>query len=343
MSVKLRARLLYAPLALVTGALCLACSLAGAPAAWLLTGAVLLLPLLTLAARWAPARRAVAACAVGVAGVALWPVPFLLDARAEFSSEGGWGLWLELAGAAAFWSLPALGAVAVGCYLRFQAARLRHAVREARRDQQLELARDLHDFVAHDVSAIVVQAQAARFVADGDPGRALPALERIEAAGLSALASMDRTVHALRAAVGGPTAPAPGLDALPELVGRFDGAVLEAGPGAPGALSREADAAAYRVAVEALTNVRRHAPGASAVRVDLRRAAAGTELAVSNSAPARGSRSLLARRWRQGGGTGLAGLRERVEAAGGRLDAGPDGAGGWRVLAVFPAVDRDGR
>ncbi len=296
----------------------------------------MLLPLLGLAARWSPARRAVVACAVGAVAFALWPVPILLDPESGFGS-GGWGMWLELAGAAAFWSLPALGAVAVGGYLRLQAARVRRAVREARRDQQLELARDLHDFVAHDVSAIVVQAQAARFVADGDPGRALPALERIEAAGLSALASMDRTVHALRAAAGGPTAPAPGLDGLPELVERFEGAVLEAGPGAPGGLSREAQAAAYRVAVEALTNVRRHAPGARAVRVALRRAGAGTELTVSNSAPARGARSLLGRR-RQGGGTGLAGLRERVEAAGGTLGAGPDGAGGWRVRAVFPAV-----
>ncbi|MEU3773497.1 histidine kinase [Streptomyces sp. NPDC032472] len=339
MSLKLRACPLYAPLTAVTGVLCLGCSVAGAPAAWLLAGAVLLLPLLALAARWAPPRRAVSACAVGVAGVALWPVPFLLDSGADFASDGGWARWLEMAGAAAFWSLPALGAVAVGGYLRFQAARVRQAVREARRDQQLELARDLHDFVAHDVSAIVVQAQAARFVADSDPGRALPALQRIEAAGLSALASMDRTVHALRAAGGGPTTPAPGLDALPELVGRFEGAALEAAPEAAGALSREADAAAYRVAVEALTNVRRHAPGARAVRVEVRRAGTGTELAVSNSAPARGSRSLLGR-WRHGGGTGLAGLRERVEAAGGTLDAGPDGTGGWRVLAVFPAVDR---
>ncbi|MFD9263879.1 hypothetical protein [Streptomyces sp. NPDC059538] len=88
--------------------------------------------------------------------------------------------------------------------------------------------------------------------------------------------------------------------------------------------------------MEALTNVRRHAPGAAVVRVRLHRAAEGIELSVANSAPARGPSALLGLR-KRGGGPGLAGLRGRVEAAGGTLRAGASTDGGWRVCAVFPA------
>ncbi|MFJ3922386.1 sensor histidine kinase [Streptomyces sp. NPDC090022] len=319
---------LYAPVLASAGLVSLVCAFVSAPTAWTLAGVAVLLPLLALVARWSPPRSGTIAGVIGGAAVASWPVPVV------------WrdGSWLEAAGAAAFWAVPALGAVALGGHLRRQASRMRQAVHHARRDQQLELARDLHDFVAHDVSAIVVQAQAARFVADSDPQQAVRALERIEAAGLSALASMDRTVHALREAGGGPTAPAPGLDALPELVARFEGGALDADPQAVAALSREADTTAYRVAVEALTNVRRHARGAARVRVAVRRAPGGVELSVVNDAAPRGARGgRIARP--HGGGTGLAGLRARVEAAGGILSAGPGGAGGgWRVSAVFPAT-----
>ncbi|MEJ8643513.1 histidine kinase [Streptomyces sp. MS1.HAVA.3] len=233
------------------------------------------------------------------------------------------GSWLEACGAAAFWALPALGAVLAGGYLRRQAGRTRQAVRDARRDQQLELARDLHDFVAHDVSAIVVQAQAARFVAAQDPGQAVRALERIETAGLSALASMDRTVHALREAAGGPTAPVPGLAQLPELVERFEGGTLDADPQAVRELSREADTTAYRVAVEALTNVRRHAPGAAVVQVALRRAGADIELSVVNSA-APGARAAC---WAEASGRDRAGGSARTGGGGGRDAAGRGGRG----------------
>ncbi|MFJ2749388.1 sensor histidine kinase [Streptomyces sp. NPDC087297] len=319
-------RALYAPLLTAGSVGGLLAAFLGVPAGWVLLWVGLLLPLLALVARFSPLRAGAVAASLGVAAVALWPIPLM------------WGKasWLEACGAAAFWALPALGALAAGGHLRRQARRMRQAVRDGRRDQQLELARDLHDFVAHDVSAIVVQAQAARFVADKDPEHALRALERIEAAGLGALASMDRTVHALREAAGAQSASVPGTSELAVLVERFEGGVLEADPAAVRELSREADTTAYRVAVEALTNVRRHAPGAAVVRVRLHRAAEGVELSVANSAPARGPSALLGLR-RRGGGTGLAGLRGRVEAAGGTLRAGASADGGWRVCAVFPA------
>ncbi|MFD0122879.1 sensor histidine kinase [Streptomyces virginiae] len=328
MSLDLRSS--YAPLLALAGAVGLLGGFLGAPPTWLLAWVGLLLPLLALVARWSPVRAGVGAAVLGVAAVALWPVPLM------------WGpaSWLEVCGAAAFWAVPALGALAAGGHLRRQASRMRQAVRDGRRDQQLELARDLHDFVAHDVSAIVVQAQAARFVADKDPEQAVRALERIEAAGLGALASMDRTVHALREAAGARSASVPGTSELPGLVERFEGGVLDADPAAARALSREADTTAYRVAVEALTNVRRHAPGAAVVRVRLHRAAEGIELSVANSGPARGAGGLLGLGLRRRSGTGLAGLRGRVEAAGGTLRAGASADGGWRVCAVFPAQGR---
>ncbi|WP_327736284.1 histidine kinase [Streptomyces nojiriensis] len=319
----------YAPLLVLAGVVGLLAVFLGAPPAWLLIWVGLLLPLLALVARWSPVRSGAVAASLGVSAVAVWPVPLM------------WGKasWLEACGAAAFWAVPALGALAAGGYLRRQASRMRQAVRDGRRDQQLELARDLHDFVAHDVSAIVVQAQAARFVADTDPEQAVRALERIEAAGLGALASMDRTVHALREAAGARSASVPGTSELPELVERFEGGVLEADPAAARELSREADTTAYRVAVEALTNVRRHAPGAAVVRVRLHRVAEGIELSVANSAPARGAGGLRGLGLRRRSGTGLAGLRGRVEAAGGTLRAGASADGGWRVRAVFPAQE----
>ncbi|MFF8269846.1 sensor histidine kinase [Streptomyces sp. NPDC016562] len=324
MNVNLRAA--QAPLLASAAVVGIAASFLHAPASWTLLWVCLLLPLIGFVARWSPVRSGAVAGVLGVAGVALWPVPLVRET----------GSWLEACGAAAFWLLPALGAALAGGYLRRQAGRVGRAVVDARREQQLELARDLHDFVAHDVSAIVVQAQAARFVAAQDPGQAVRALERIEAAGLSALASMDRTVHALQEAAGGPTAPVPGLAQLPELVGRFEGGKLEADAAAVRELSREADTTAYRVAVEALTNVRRHAPGAAVVQVAVRRVGAGTEISVANSAPTRGASGLRGRKRR--GGTGLAGLRGRVEAAGGTLRAGASGDGGWLVSAVFPVA-----
>lgn len=305
-------------------------------------GALLLL--LAAVARCAPVRQAVRATVAAGAAVALWTLPLLPSASL-----------LEKVGACAFWSLPVLGAAVCGGYPRLAEHRRRQSVIETRRTQQLELARDLHDFVAHDVSGIVVQAQAARFVAASDPQQAVPALERIERAGLNALASMDRMVRMLHDADGGgvgraaPHAPKPlpGLEELPALIDRFTSpgateARLTLAPGAAKALSREAGSTAYRVVVEALTNVRRHAPHAACVDVFLAevRAPDGTctvEVRVTNDLGAVPVRT-VGRRERDGhGGRGLSGLSERVRAVGGTLSAGPCD-GGWQVVAALPGA-----
>ncbi|MEV2228800.1 histidine kinase [Streptomyces phaeochromogenes] len=178
----------------------------------------------------------------------------------------------------AYWSLGAAVAVAVGLHLRSMDEAWARSVAAARRTQRLELARDLHDFVAHDVTGMVVQAQAAAHVLAGQP-EVGAALKRIEEAGQRALASMDRTVHMLRGtddepAVGPAPPRVPTLADLPALVGHF----AAIGPSVPrlrvdhraaAASDRETSTTAYRVVTEALTNIRRHAPTAAHVEISI--------------------------------------------------------------------------
>ncbi|MFF8955292.1 histidine kinase dimerization/phosphoacceptor domain-containing protein [Streptomyces sp. NPDC014894] len=164
---------------------------------WSLAEAGLLLTLIVGVVRVAPRRQLRYAVPLAAFAVSVWPVPSLTD-----------GSLAEVVSVMVFWLVPVGGAVAVGGYPRRAAARRREAVDTARREQRLRLSRDLHDFVAHDISGIVVQAQAARFVAESAPEQALLALERIERAGLNALASMDRTVAMLHGdGPGGVAAP----------------------------------------------------------------------------------------------------------------------------------------
>lgn len=301
----------------------------GIDAGWKLAEAVVLLLLLATVTRWSPLRELKWALPLIALAVTLWPLPLVTGES-----------FLETIGIATFWLLPVVAAVAAGAYPRRQELRHRRAVAEARSAQRLQLSRDLHDFVAHDISGIVVQAQAARFVATTDPSRALLALERIEKAGLSALAAMDRTVQMLHGPEAPATEPLPDVSQLPILVANFTSAgtteaYLEMPPGVAEALSREAGAAAYRIVVEALTNIRRHAPDAPRATVALTPTATTVEIQVTND---RGARPAPTRRRASRGGLGLPALSEHAQALGGTLSAGPHGNGGWRLTAVLPAA-----
>ncbi|WKU49587.1 histidine kinase [Streptomyces sp. VNUA116] len=369
---------LAVPLVLAGAASLLTTAIARPPAmsegSWArLAETVTLLVLLVVVVRWAPLRRAAAAVAVAGPAVAAWTLPLLPEPSL-----------LSLAGAAAFWTLPVLGACVIGGYPRLMEHRRTRLVAETRRAQQLSLARDLHDYVAHDVSGIVAQAQAARFVAGTDPRQALAALERIETAGLNALAAMDRMVRTLHEADGSDTArtegtgaarpdgsdtvrtggsgatrseaavvePLPGVDQLPALVERFSSAAtgqvtrLTVRPGATDDLSRAVGSTAYRVVVEALTNVRRHAPGASRIDVALTRTRTDDDdpalrVTVVNSAAAKdNTRTAIRRERNEHGGRGLSGMYERVRATGGTLVYGPRD-GGWMVAATLPLAPAD--
>ncbi|MFA1542737.1 sensor histidine kinase [Actinomadura monticuli] len=279
----------------------------------------------------------------------LVPIAFLLGA-AVLATPLRWS-----ALAAALFTAP-LGitvsiALGAGLYLRALDARRSRTLAAARRDERLELARDLHDFVAHHVTGIVVQAQAARFAARAGAGQSPDDLDRmfggIEKAGTEALTSMRRMVGLLRDAQnvnapdgeavpdgGAATRPVGDLAQLRDLVAGFahPPATLTLAPGL-GALRPEVASAAHRVVQEALTNIRKHAADAATVRVTLGRAGPDVEVAVRDDGRGRG-------RMLPSGGFGLTGLAERVGAAGGRLRAGPRPEGGWEVVAVLPGGEQ---
>ncbi|MFF0390704.1 sensor histidine kinase [Kitasatospora sp. NPDC004615] len=302
---------------------------------------------LSLAAGWAGPYRA-GAPAVGLAGVVELAALLGLVALAVRHGRHRSALWPALATLGwpmrfvgfepplfAFGALAVAVACTVGRYLHSLDRQRERAVAAARHAQRLELAHDLHDFVAHDVSGMVALAQAGALLAEQSPDRAAALFARIEQAGQQALSSLDRTVDLLRT----PDRPEDGsdrtthrsLDELPELAARFTATggptvqlAIDAGP-----VGRECAATVHRIAVEALTNVRRHAPTARTVRIELARTGDKLELLVHNDGPS------AARRSRSRGGHGLAGLAARVEALGGTFHAGsvPDG---WQIIAAFP-------
>ncbi|MFC9683176.1 sensor histidine kinase [Streptomyces sp. NPDC056948] len=236
----------------------------------------------------------------------------------------------------------------LAAYLRSLDYRRTVAVSETRRAERLAIAADLHDFVAHHVTGILVQTQVARMMADRQSQELDPVLAGIERAATEALASMRRTVGVLRDT--GPEAadrrPVGDLAGISDLVARFASpvqeSVLHRDPAVSDDLAHEVQAAAFRVVQEALTNVRRHA--ADATRVTVRLARPGDLLEVTVTDNGHGGTQLPEAA--HGGGFGLVGLTERVTALGGELRAGPGedpapGAGaGWQVRAVFPAGKR---
>ena len=207
--------------------------------------------------------------------------------------------------------------------------------RAAAAEERGRIARELHDIAAHDLSAIVVQAGAADRLVDGDPVAAKAVLSAIRGQGRETLAALRQVVGILRDDDGGGRAPQPGLARLGDLVGGARDAGMTVAldrHGTPRPLPAMADLAAYRVVQEALTNARRHAPGAPvAVRVGW---GDGVELDVRSGPPAGPP---VAEDAAAGGGHGLVGMRERVRRAGGTLSAGPEPDGGWRVRAWLPA------
>ena len=215
---------------------------------------------------------------------------------------------------------------------------------EAVRYERSRIAAELHDLVGHALSLMVVQAgagQRAPLTAGGAAGDGA-AGDRAEAA-LRLVADAAREAQAEIAALAGllsgdPPAGGPGgLDLVAELVRQ----VRAAGVDVTYRLSGDGDVGdgpaetASRVVTESLTNALKHAPGAP-VTVDVR--ACGGEVAVTVwNGPAAAAPDGLGR---AGGGYGLAAMRDRVAAAGGRLSAGPAPDGGWRVSAVLPARSR---
>ncbi|GAA3113319.1 sensor histidine kinase [Streptosporangium carneum] len=232
-----------------------------------------------------------------------------------------------------------LAALVIGLCLRLLAARGLAAVKEVRRDERLRLARELHDVAAHHITGIVLQSQAARLLARKQPERLDDALEGIEAAGSDALAAMRRLVGLLRDADDAALATL-GAERLSDLVERFDGPAVRLrlpGDEEESGWPPEVASTVHRIVQEALTNVSRHAPHARSVLVDVSRDRDAVVVEVVDDAPP----VPLRRRLR--GGYGLVGMRERLEALGGTLRAGPRPGAGWSVRATVPVPVRERR
>ncbi|WP_433444447.1 sensor histidine kinase [Nonomuraea sp. CA-141351] len=203
-------------------------------------------------------------------------------------------------------------------------------------EERLRIARELHDVLAHHIALINVQAQVAEHVLATEPEQARTALGHVRHAGKEALEELRTTVGLLRRPGSRDellTEPAPGLDRLPELVDSFTAAGLKLGwmvYGDPRPLPAPVDLAAFRIAQEALTNVSKHAPRATAtVRISYTSDEVIVDVADDGAGHPGGSSS--------GTGHGLIGMRERALSVDGTFLAGPVAGGGFRVHAVLPA------
>ncbi|WP_245616899.1 sensor histidine kinase [Amycolatopsis taiwanensis] len=280
-----------------------------------------------------------------VAVVRSWPVIAVLSAAVgvtsaidELADGGSLGSLRTLFAA----GLLLLGmAVAIGLYLRARdserARVVEAAVTEAQTSERMALARELHDVVAHHVTGIVVQAQAAKLTGAQNPALALEALDRIEEAGTGALTAMRRLVRSMRSHAEDTQQATTDLAAdLRRLVeDGHHGVRTEVALRLPGGVPQEVGRSALRLVQESLTNVGKHATGVTCVWVLAEVVGGELHLKVQNDGkpggppPGEGQGS-----WRSGG-YGLVGMRERVELLHGRLVAGPV-PGGWLVEAWLP-------
>jgi signal transduction histidine kinase len=217
----------------------------------------------------------------------------------------------------------------------------RETVREAVAAERSRIARELHDIVSHAVTAIVLQAAGASRVAATNFAAVTQSLANIESTGKQAMAELRRLLGVLEASTAGSSlgsgelAPQPGLADLPLLLTSLrDGGmtVTVHVEGTPRNLDPSIDLAAYRIMQEGLTNVLKHAGVNSFPH--LRLAWEDDRLLIQidndlNPAAANRGQALSV-------GRGLAGLRARAQAAGGRLHAGPHHNGGYRLTATLP-------
>lgn len=196
-------------------------------------------------------------------------------------------------------------------------------------DERRRIAREMHDVVAHSLAVVVSHAEAGRLVVAQSPERAGDILDTIAGTGRQAMNEMRGLLGVLRDG-DVPSGPQPDLAEVDALVAgvRRAGLPVEYDAGELGAVPPGVALTAYRVVQEALTNVSRHAGPSASATVSIRRTADELVLLVTDDGG--GARRSAARP-----GRGLTGMRERVEAGGGRLEAGP-GERGWRVSARMP-------
>ncbi|HQR28146.1 MAG TPA: sensor histidine kinase [Nocardioides sp.] len=220
--------------------------------------------------------------------------------------------------------------VALAAAFRYRADVWHRQLAEIRNQERVGLARELHDTVAHHVSAIAVQAQAGRAVADTSPEAAVATLAAIESEASRTLAEMRAMVRVLRDGQATEYAPQAGIADLSALASSDDIPVVQVTlTGELGHLPRGIDAAVYRLARESLTNALRHAHHAGRVLIEVAGEPDVVRLRVADDGEPDPS-SVAAP------GFGLIGMAERAQLLGGTLSAGPSPGGGWTVRAEFP-------
>ncbi|MEU9605994.1 histidine kinase [Streptomyces sp. NPDC048057] len=263
--------------------------------------------------RWGSGREIVLGGAVVLAAFALFAVT---DDTPAVEQVGGF----------VFLSVPGV----TGAAVRFWRTARERQWEQVRSREREQLARELHDTVAHHVSAMVIIAQAGRVLVATDPSAAAEALEGVEEEGARTLEELRAMVAALRdRGVGAQLAPPAGVADLERLV-RTPGGRLRVDLGLDGeldALPPAVDAAVYRIVQESVTNALRHAVDATelAVRVTAERHTVRVSVRDNGQRTGRGR-----------DGYGLAGLRERAALLGGTLRAGPGTDRGWHVEAELP-------
>src|SRR6188472_611379 len=263
--------------------------------------------------RWGSGREA----ATGLGIILLWlPITYVAD-------HGS--LWETVAGYAFFLSAAALGAA-----IRYRAKIRIRDIDQAKAREREQLARELHDTVAHHVSGIAIQAQAGRAIAASHPDRAVEALAIIEDAATRTLTELRAIVGVLRATQDTEFAPQPGVAEVEQLAtdGQTHPCVKVTLSGEFDDLSPAVGAAIYRLAQESITNARRHARHATQVTVAVTGDADRVRLTIDDDGSAAGGRAPA--------GYGLVGMRERASLLGGTFHAGPAAERGWRVEAVLP-------
>lgn len=194
-----------------------------------------------------------------------------------------------------------------------------------------EIARELHDIVAHSLSVIVVQAEGGKALARKHPEKAAEVLETISSTGREALVEMRRIVGVLRGEENAEFTPSPGLADIHSLVERAGKRANLTVRGEMPKVSPAVGLALYRVTQEAMTNVIKHAGADAKMTVGLRYSPTQIEVSIYDDGGQDSARPAEV----SGAGYGIHGMRERVQAVGGKLNAGPLGAG-WLVQAVVP-------
>jgi len=278
--------------------------------------------------RWASGRHA-------MIGLAVLSIPLLLSGfKTQVHSQAD-----EIpASNVVLGGLFELVVAAVGVAVRYQSKARARGMDQVKLLEREQLARELHDTVAHHVSAIAIRAQAGRVVASSDPAAALEALVVIEEEASRTLAEMRAMVGALRHGEEPDLAPQRGVADIErlttvdgdrphvdvELTGDLDG------------LRPSVDAALYRLAQESITNAVRHARRATRIQVTVSGDDDYVRLTVGDDGDAGAFDP------RSASGFGLIGMAERAKLLGGTLEAGPSRNRGWTVHAVLPRARRGG-